>query len=445
MVKVKLATALAVLAGVTNRAAGFHRHAARAPLRRGVATSMSADSSPLSELASQKVDAFVAANPGLRWDVPNLRVFQSPDAGVGIKCVKGYRVSAHGSTFVTPPPPPPPPPPTGPDPTHRHPRHRNHPPTQPPFPPAQEAGEVLMEIPWSACLGVERALADPTVGDVLKQLKAAAGPGSELVILAAALGAAKLRHDAGVQGEIGSKVSGFEDYAASLDWESEVGGGASHISRWDSRRLATLMAEAPEELRDTADDLQMVVEYSVRDLSKVLAVAAKKVAESEAGWFGQLTKQIQTAQAGGALGDGSARQYEEMAVTAMTLVLTRVFDPPPPGRQWGDGGDEGPALIPLLDILNHAKVGLAYRVNCEAYLSTSDAHRLPATPRPLSDCTPRTPYRQRGDRAGLCTARYDAGGGDEGVAVRVSTLGTVVAGSELRHDYGHGQEASGIV
>ena len=73
-----------------------------------------------------------------------------------------------------------------------------------------------MEIPWSACLGVERALADPTVGDVLRQLKAAAGPGAELVILAAALGAAKLRHDAGVEEE--ARLSGFEDYAASLDW-----------------------------------------------------------------------------------------------------------------------------------------------------------------------------------------------------------------------------------
>lgn len=91
---VKLATALAVLAGVSHRAAGFHRHAAHTPLRRGVATSMSATtSSPLSELAAKKVDAFVVANPGLRWDAPNLRVFQSPDAGVGIQCEKGYRVS----------------------------------------------------------------------------------------------------------------------------------------------------------------------------------------------------------------------------------------------------------------------------------------------------------------------------------------------------------------
>ena len=43
----------------------------------------------------------------------------------------------------------------------------------------------------------------------------------------------------------------------------------SHVSRWDKSRVATLMAEAPEELQAAATDLQDVCEFSVRDLSKV--------------------------------------------------------------------------------------------------------------------------------------------------------------------------------
>ena len=57
------------------------------------------------------------------------------------------------------------------------------------------AGEEIMEIPWSACLGVDMALSDPSVGEVLAKFSEAAGPGSELVVLAGALGAAKLRAD----------------------------------------------------------------------------------------------------------------------------------------------------------------------------------------------------------------------------------------------------------
>ena len=88
---------------------------------------------------------------------------------------------------------------------------------------------------------------------------------------------------------------------------------------------------------------------------------------------------------------------EELAAlvrTALALVLTRVFDPPNKGA-WGNDNGEGPAMVPLLDVINHA---------------------------PVEDpqCNARLEVLAGGSVAGVVRARR-----------------RIEAGDELRQDYGH--------
>ena len=100
------------------------------------------------------------------------------------------------------------------------------------------AGDLLLEIPWEACLSVPEALRDPLIAAALGRLQLAAGEGSELVVIAGALASAKLRHDRNTSGDF---CNGFESFAASLDWEAR-----SHVSRWTNSDLEVLrVAPAP--------------------------------------------------------------------------------------------------------------------------------------------------------------------------------------------------------
>ncbi|CAB9520802.1 Inherit from fuNOG: protein-lysine N-methyltransferase activity [Seminavis robusta] len=198
-------------------------------------------------------------------------------------------------------------------------------------------GEILVEIPRSACVTLDNVKNDPDSGEVFQKLMTQAGPGGNTVALAGILAKKRL-----VALAKGSEAIEYGPYFDTLPWERGIN-SQEHMLFWSDEDVDTFMKGTMcySEAKSLREEVDLAISVLNKIIGKSILTARGELSETDSGFnFPWDPKPEPLKQ----IIDG----LPEAVRGAFVCLLTRAF-------QDGDDDDEdAEKLVPWLDMLQHS-------------------------------------------------------------------------------------------
>jgi hypothetical protein len=211
------------------------------------------------------------------------------------------------------------------------------------------AGELLFEIPRSACITMDDAINDPECGRAFQRVMERAGPGGNKVALAGFVAKERLlslynqqQQQQQQQGNDSSsqQSSSFGPYLSTLPWAQGTN-GQEHVLFWSNEKVDNYLSgsmcyEETKELRNEVETATRVLEGI---MGKVIQKYRGELVESSFSWPWQSSPQEKNKEF------TYTKGLPEAVTGAFVSLLTRSFEDP---------GTDDDKLVPMLDLLQHS-------------------------------------------------------------------------------------------